>query len=175
MEGYLRKWINIVSGWKQRYFIIHDGLLTYCEHKGSETEGVIYLKIASIQAIPEDPLRIVINSGTSEVHIRTSSMAEKIKWFNALKEGQELALKEDDEKKYPEDEIQVVEGRLSVGAKALLSESNLDKVKDELAELWVKQSQFDEVLSLLQPKLDKMAGIGNLAQRLEELGRDLKV
>jgi PH domain. len=175
MEGYLKKWVNVVSGWKSRYFVLHDGILTYCDKKGEPIKGNISLKVANIISIPEDPLRIVLETGTSEIHIRTSTMSEKIKWFSALKDAQEKALKEDEYKSYPEQEIQLYEGRLSIGTKAILNESNLDKLKDDLAELWVKQSQFDETLSLLAPKAQKVPGINELASKLEELGKEIKV
>jgi hypothetical protein len=33
----------------------------------------------------EDPLRFIINTGTTEIHLRTSTVAEKINWVNALR------------------------------------------------------------------------------------------
>ena len=33
----------------------------------------------------EDPLRFIINTGTTEIHLRASTVAEKINWVNALK------------------------------------------------------------------------------------------
>lgn len=35
--------------------------------------------------VPEDPLRIIINTGTTEIHLRASTISEKIDWVNALK------------------------------------------------------------------------------------------
>ncbi len=48
-----------------------------------------------------------------------------------------------------------MEGRLSVDTRYLLKESNIEALKDELAQLWVKQARFDEILSLIQPKIEK--------------------
>ncbi len=36
----------------------------------------------------EDPLRFIINTGTTEIHLRASTVAEKINWVNALKKAQ---------------------------------------------------------------------------------------
>ena len=36
-------------------------------------------------------LRIIINSGTKEIHLRASSISEKIKWVNALRNSQETS------------------------------------------------------------------------------------
>lgn len=38
--------------------------------------------------IPEDPLKIIINSGTKLIEVRAPSVELKVKWFNALKESQ---------------------------------------------------------------------------------------
>lgn len=175
MEGYLKKWVNIISGWKPRYFILHDGVLTYCESKGGKTKGSIYLKIATIISNESDPLRITINTGSAEINIRAETLQEKENWLAALKNEQENALKEDEERKYPEKEIKAYEGRLSVETKGLLKESSLDKLKEHLAQLWVKQAEFSEVLSLVQPKLDKNPGTQNLVEKLEALANELKV
>jgi PH domain. len=175
MEGYLKKWVNIISGWKPRYFILHDGVLTYCETKGGPTKGSIYLKIATITSNESDPLRITINSGSGEINIRAETLQEKENWLNALKNEQEAALREDEDNKYPEKEIKEYEGRLSVETKGLLKESSLDRLKEQLAQLWVKQAEFSEVLSLMQPKLDKTPGTQNLVEKLETLAHEIKV
>ena len=31
MEGYLKKWINMIFRWKLRYFILHEDILLYCD------------------------------------------------------------------------------------------------------------------------------------------------
>ena len=49
----------------------------------------IHLKIASISLVADDPMKIIINSGTVEMILKASSIAEKINWVNALREAQE--------------------------------------------------------------------------------------
>jgi len=39
MEGYLHKWTNYVSGWKERYFILNKNILCYFIVKGEEPRG----------------------------------------------------------------------------------------------------------------------------------------
>jgi hypothetical protein len=29
MEGKLKKWTNLIGGWKDRYFVLRDDVLTY--------------------------------------------------------------------------------------------------------------------------------------------------
>ena len=175
MEGYLKKWVNLISGWKPRYFILHDGLLTYCESKGSQCKGSVFLKIATITCHPNDPLRITINSGSTDINIRCDTMEEKEKWLQALKQAQEKSIKQEEESKYPEKEIKNCEGRLSVDTRGLLKESSLDSLKEQLAQLWVKQAEFSEILSLMGPKLASNTSTQNLYEKLEALATDMKV
>jgi oxysterol-binding protein 1 len=89
MEGYLKKWINLLYGWQSRYFIIHEGVLIYCLQKDKPKKGQVHLSICSIRLVPSDPLRIVINYGMNEMHLRASSVQEKQKWYEALLGHQE--------------------------------------------------------------------------------------
>lgn len=31
MEGYLKKWTNVFSRWQDRYFILNEDVLLYCD------------------------------------------------------------------------------------------------------------------------------------------------
>lgn len=39
--------------------------------------------------MPDDPLRIIINTGTNEIQMRAANVPDKIEWVNALKRAQE--------------------------------------------------------------------------------------
>jgi|LauGreDrversion4_2_1035121.scaffolds.fasta_scaffold2827415_1 hypothetical protein len=45
MEGYLKKWVNIMYRWKRRFFILHDDILVYCKEKGGEKKVYIIFLI----------------------------------------------------------------------------------------------------------------------------------
>jgi hypothetical protein len=34
MKGYLKKWTNYTSGYKLRWFVLEDGVLSYYKHQG---------------------------------------------------------------------------------------------------------------------------------------------
>jgi ankyrin repeat protein len=36
MKGYLKKWTNYTSGWKLRWFVLEEGVLSYYKHQGTE-------------------------------------------------------------------------------------------------------------------------------------------
>lgn len=92
MEGYLKKWTNIFQRWQSRFFVLNDHVLLYCDQQGGQIKGQIHLRVASISLMPEDPLRIIIFTGTTEIHLRASTIAEKINWVNALRNSQEQCL-----------------------------------------------------------------------------------
>lgn len=89
IEGYLKKWTNFVYGWKLRYFILKEGILIYQKTKQSKPKGTIHMKICEIEITASDPLKIIINSGTSTLHLKTNSVSEKLKWLNALRSSKE--------------------------------------------------------------------------------------
>lgn len=175
MEGYLKKWVNFLSGWKNRYFVLHNGILSYSEEKGQLIKGTISLKIASITEDPSDQCKIIINTGIDEIQIKTENLAAKFKWLGALRTAQDNLLKEEEKRNYPDKELKEYEGRLTVDTQYLLKESNLENLKDELAKLWVKQAEFDEVLSLLGPKFENDLEMTRLLEELQELGNEVKV
>lgn len=45
----------------------------------------MHLKVAGIILVPEDPLRIIINTGTTELILRANNITDKINWVNGLK------------------------------------------------------------------------------------------
>jgi PH domain len=175
MEGDLKKWVNIVSGWQNQYFILHDELLTFCEKKGSETKGVINLKIAKLVSYEDDPLRIAIFTGMSEVQVRASTLPEKVKWYEAMRRAQEKARKEEEETPNGDFEIQVQDGRFSVGNKDLINENDLDRIVDDVSEINKSHEKFNDLLAIVQAKLSKQSQHAELAKRMESLGKELKV
>jgi hypothetical protein len=68
MEGELKRWENIF--WKINYFILYYDILTYCDKKGGKKLGSIHLKVSEIIFVPDDPLRIIINTGISDIILR---------------------------------------------------------------------------------------------------------
>lgn len=42
MKGYLKKWTNYTSGWKLRWFVLEDGVLSYYKHQGMFSSATIY-------------------------------------------------------------------------------------------------------------------------------------
>ncbi|CAD8078752.1 unnamed protein product [Paramecium sonneborni] len=150
MEGYLKKWTNLFSRWQDRYFILNEDILLYCDSQGGPIKGQVHLKVAALILVPEDPLRIIINTGTTEIHLRANNINEKIDWINALKSAQDRCLSRQNEIKFEQ------------------------KIQELLTDVWQTGAIFDETLSMLIPKLEKNSQIKEMADRLESIGKNLK-
>jgi len=87
MEGTLKIYTNFFTGWKPMYFVLHEGILSFCEEKGSELKGRIHLKIANITASRDDQQKIIIDSGTSELNLKAETIADRIRWVSAMKDS----------------------------------------------------------------------------------------
>lgn len=175
MEGHLKLWTGILGRWKQIYFILHDNILVYCKEKGDKAQGSIHLKISSITLIPDDPLRIIINSGTKELNIRATTIGEKIKWVNALRNSQEEAFKEIQQ--MPDLDIITEEDNIlnNEEGKTIIKPVELKKIDDELAEIWCTKAYMDEALSLLAPHVQKNTALFDCLQKIQDLSHQLKV
>lgn len=171
----MKKWVNIVSGWQTLYFILHDDLLTFCEKKGAETKGVINLRIAKLVSFEDDPLRIAIFTGTSEMQIRASTLPEKVKWYEAMRRAQEKARKEEEETPSGDADVQFQDGRVSVGNKELINENDLERIVDDVSEITKTHDKFNDIFAVVLTKLQKNQQHSELAKKLDTLGKDLKV
>ena len=185
MEGYLNKYINLVYRWKPRYFTLKNGILSYADNKGNPTKGVIHLKISDIDLTPDDPLKIIINSGTKKLELRANTIGEKIKWLNALRASKEEIQKKDSEynklkanfnvdtlknffKKYEDNDEKVIE--------------NTQKYRDlnqlmtaKINEIWAEEIRFDETVRSLMQRLGPNSSVNDLLVSLEKIGTSLIV
>ena len=85
-EGYIKKWVNIVSGFKQRYFVLtRDLLIYYKEKKGHVSEkGQISIKLARVDPRTMNDRKMIIGTGTNEIHLEFQSIEEKREWLKAI-------------------------------------------------------------------------------------------
>jgi hypothetical protein len=95
MEGYLLKWVNYLWGWRRRYFILHNGVLHYCQDKGQVHKGAIHLNVAEIAHHSKNPRRLVIDTGCTIIHLKAASPEEAKMWVTVLKTAKGLLLEEE--------------------------------------------------------------------------------
>ncbi|KAF2480849.1 Oxysterol-binding protein-domain-containing protein [Neohortaea acidophila] len=88
MKGYLRKWTNYTSGYKLRWFVLEDGVLSYYKHQddaGSACRGAINMRIAKLNMDPKDKLQFEIHGKSSvKYSLKANHQVEAKRWFWAL-------------------------------------------------------------------------------------------
>ena len=88
MKGYLRKWTNYTSGYKLRWFVLEDGVLSYYKHQddaGSACRGAINMRIAKLHMDPKDKLLFEIHGKSSvKYNLKANHQVEAKRWFWAL-------------------------------------------------------------------------------------------
>lgn len=88
MKGYLKKWTNYTSGYKLRWFVLEDGVLSYYKHQddaGSACRGAINMRIAKLHMDPKDKLMFEIHGKSSvKYHLKANHQVEAKRWFWSL-------------------------------------------------------------------------------------------
>ena len=88
IKGYLKKWTNYTSGYKLRWFVLEDGVLSYYKHQddaGSTCRGAMNMKIAKLSMDTQDKTKFEIIGGSSvKYHLKANHEVETKRWFWAL-------------------------------------------------------------------------------------------
>ncbi|KKZ65877.1 hypothetical protein EMCG_08382 [[Emmonsia] crescens] len=106
MKGYLKKWTNYTSGYKLRWFVLEDGVMSYYKHQddaGSACRGAINMRIATLYMDAQDKTRFEIQGKSSvKYHLKANHIVEAKRWFWALNNAIQWAkdeAKEDDKRR----------------------------------------------------------------------------
>jgi hypothetical protein len=82
MEGPLIKWINIIEGWRYRYFLLKEEKLLYFDKKGGILKGSFNVKELIIKK--EDEYKIRLEYENNKVSIKAESQFIRDQWYKAL-------------------------------------------------------------------------------------------
>lgn len=96
-RGYLGKWTNYARGYKNRWFVLENGVLSYYhtqEEEGKQSRGSTNLRYAKIRADSADKLRFeVIGDPPSQtaktgsrLYLRGSHPVERARWVQVLQQ-----------------------------------------------------------------------------------------
>ncbi|GAC71329.1 hypothetical protein PANT_2d00058 [Moesziomyces antarcticus T-34] len=95
-KGYLGKWTNIAHGYKTRWFVLEDGILSYYhsqDDEGKQSRGAINMRYAKIRADNNDKHRLEIISetgkGVSKLYLRGTHPVERARWVQVLQQTKE--------------------------------------------------------------------------------------
>ncbi|EPX73989.1 sterol binding ankyrin repeat protein [Schizosaccharomyces octosporus yFS286] len=88
ISGYLKKWTNYKSGYKLRWFSLHDGVLSYYKNQddaSSACRGSINLSLARLVYDPKQPTVFqVIGRGSVRYSVKANSPVEAHRWIDAI-------------------------------------------------------------------------------------------
>ncbi|KAL8705578.1 MAG: hypothetical protein Q9201_001319 [Fulgogasparrea decipioides] len=88
IKGYLKKWTNYTTGYKLRWFVLEDGVLSYYKHQddaGSACRGAINMRIAKLYMDAQDKTKFEIEGKSSvKYHLRANHVVEAKRWFWVL-------------------------------------------------------------------------------------------
>ncbi|CAH1759535.1 23081_t:CDS:10 [Entrophospora sp. SA101] len=91
LRGYLNKWTNYAGGYKIRWFVLENGILSYFQNKddaGNSCRGSINMKIAKVSIDSTDRQRFdIIGKGSIRYHLRANSPKEAMKWITELQQS----------------------------------------------------------------------------------------
>lgn len=90
--GWLYKWTNYLKGYRKRWFVLQNGVLSYyrnqaAANRGAPSRGTIQMRDNSVRvaAYERDCLVIVLHVvGASRVYLKAPSELERTRWFAAL-------------------------------------------------------------------------------------------
>ncbi|KAG8528803.1 uncharacterized protein KY384_006492 [Bacidia gigantensis] len=122
MKGYLKKWTNYTSGWKLRWFVLEDGVLSYYKYQddaGSACRGAINMKIAKLHMDPQDKTKFDIEGKSSvKYNLKANHVVEAKRWFwslnNAIQSSKDEVKKQERHKKRKEEMLHEARSRKPV-------------------------------------------------------------
>lgn len=96
-RGFMGKWTNYVHGFKTRWFVLEDGVLSYYrspEEEGRQARGVIHMRHAVIVPDRKERNRFEIVSKSSKDtmrwYLRSSDAAECVRWIQILEKARQF-------------------------------------------------------------------------------------
>ncbi|KAJ4987143.1 oxysterol-binding protein [Stagonosporopsis vannaccii] len=123
MKGYLKKWTNYTSGYKLRWFVLEDGVLSYYKHQddtGSACRGAINMRIGKLHMDPQDKQRFEIQGKSSvKYHLKANHQVEAKRWYWALNNAIQWAKDEarEEEKRATQDQEALKQAKVELLSK----------------------------------------------------------
>ncbi|KAI0820585.1 Oxysterol-binding protein-domain-containing protein [Trametes gibbosa] len=128
LRGYLNKYTNVAKGYNTRWFVLHNGVLSYYRHQDDETvasRGFIAMKNA-VLIVPNGTsgLRFEVHSTPSRGHssvqkwyIKANHPVEATRWITAIQKSIDIAKREGEQsdRRSGESDVTSVKPSSSIG------------------------------------------------------------
>ena len=183
MEGFLSMYIGLLTRWKDKYFVLHDNVLSWADTQGEKIQGSVHLGVSQIKVDPKDTLSITVLSGNSEIILRAKELSYKLQWVAKMQEAQESCYTEEQRSSTFSNMRNEYEGgfsekgnlyKLSPEIRNLLYGKETTVANEKLSDVWLLQAKFKEKLFNLQMKFSEGSDEFNMCEELEEIGDQMK-
>lgn len=87
VSGYLLKYVNFASGYKRRYVVLEDGILSYYKAKEDcpiRCKGTLNVQFSKLVVPPGDRLSFELRTSKYSMYLKAESDKEAAKWVMAL-------------------------------------------------------------------------------------------
>ncbi|RZC06884.1 Oxysterol-binding protein-related protein 1C isoform B [Glycine soja] len=89
ISGILYKWVNYGKGWRPRWFVLQDGVLSYYKIHGPDKivvnpETEKGSMVSTIRESKSDEKRFSVFTGTKRLHLRAETREDRVAWMEAL-------------------------------------------------------------------------------------------
>nr|ODN99988.1 oxysterol-binding protein [Cryptococcus depauperatus CBS 7855] len=91
LHGFLSKWVNYRSGWRTRWFVLENGVLSYYRNREDESiacRGSMAMAVASLQASSDGTrfeLSSKVSSAVPKFIVKSAHRAEIARWVQTIK------------------------------------------------------------------------------------------
>ncbi len=169
MESYVEIFEGImgIGIWSKRYAILNGEILSLCKDRGKEIVGRIHLQISRIEDSKKETEFKIFN-GLNKIKVKTQAKAIKKKWFEAFNKmnkkrkkqfKSQRAIRTIQDFSYDENLIKEIN--------TLLCSENMEKLRQEIAELWDLQAKLKKKSSQMPENL-KLLGCIDLVEKIKK-------
>ncbi|XP_077245087.1 oxysterol-binding protein-related protein 2A-like isoform X2 [Tasmannia lanceolata] len=193
VAGVLQKWTNYGKGWRSRWFLLRNGVLSYSRIRRSEnlsaseefrvignssnqfsliengrkqnkTVGVVHLKVSSFRESKSDDRRFYIFTATKTLHLRTDSGKDRVAWIEALVSARSLI-----SLRPLSDKVALIQNDASISTKSLRDRLLEDGVSEVLIKdcEQIMQSEFSELQGQLKLFYEERFSLIDTLRQLE--------
>ncbi|KAL1922967.1 uncharacterized protein VTP21DRAFT_9343 [Calcarisporiella thermophila] len=96
MQGYLSKWTNFAGGYKPRWFVLENGILSYYKNKedsANACRGSLNMYSAKVKVDTSDKNRFeILGKGSVQYHLRADHPTEAKRWVFALLQSKQYLI-----------------------------------------------------------------------------------
>lgn len=126
-----------------------------------------------MEVIPKKALQFKIDNGVSTVLLKAQTVKENVDWVNALNESKREMIKVENNE--PVDTKLITENNEKLNEVLATNIFNkFDPLYQKIGKVWSTQAQFEEVMSILEPELQKNPKLRENGDKLLQLTNEMK-